>query len=554
MELDHPAGAGYPWFHRYSAAAYAPSVVATLLAGADGFASNSLGRLYARRAGYAFRLADTLKPTLLTDRDARLLSALLAKLAQRGLPALCSLSVERHVLAKGASAGVLDFDERSDNGQFVFRCRPRIAGLAGLLRACLWPELVIEPAEAALLADNYRLLCAGPQREFFGRLVARLGDERLALLVTPNRRVLSMLQYSRTRPTTFDERIDFAVEAAGRDGDRVVRLAVDLSEASESSEVGRARRERALALEAEGWTVIQAAGAHSPEADTALDRLDRAIRTVVPPALVHAADDLRALPDDQRGAVEDLVHLPLAEAQITAFAAEALFRFRSADLLLANPLHLDLGPVVTAVTEAIEGLRAIHCLPDPGRLRLAFTGEFADATYFALPSIDAWDAMSQDVASTIAPSVTATGYVPPLSGAGPRAAEPPAEDRTRERGTGLHYLLQNVFRKVEFRPGQVDIIERALALRPVVGLLPTAAGKSLCYQLATFAQPGVTLVVAPIAALMQDQQDNLRAFGIHRTTAIPNAMLMREDEEGPPVRQTDIEDPGALVLRVVSGS
>ncbi|MBE3133555.1 MAG: DEAD/DEAH box helicase, partial [Acidobacteria bacterium] len=371
--------------------------------------------------------------------------------------------------------------------------------------------------------------------------MARLGDERLALLVTPNRRVLSMLQYSRTRPTTFDERIDFAVEAAGRDGDRVVRVAVDLDESTGASEAGRARLERAAALEAEGWTVVQAAGADSPEADAALDLLVRALRTAVPDALVRAADDLRALPDDQRCAVEDLVHLPLAEAQITGFVAEALFRFRSADLLLANPLHLDLGPVVAAVTEALEGFRAIHRLPDPGRLRLAFTGEFADATYFALPSIDAWDAMSQDVASTIAPSVTAAGYVPPLSGAGPRAVAPAVEDRTDERGPGLRYLLQNVFRKVEFRPGQVEIIERALALRPVVGLLPTAAGKSLCYQLATFAQPGVTLVVAPLAALMQDQQDNLRAFGIHRTTAIPNAMLMREDGDGPPVRQTDIE-------------
>ena len=541
MEPTHPAGAGCPWSHRYSVAAYAPSAVATLLAGADGFGSPLLTRSYARRAGYAFRLADTLKPTRLADRDARLLSALLAKLAQRGLPAPCSLSIERHVLAKGARAGVLDFDERSDSGQFVFRCRPRIPGLSSLLRACLRPELIVEPADASLLVDNYRLVCAGPQREFFERLVTRLGDERLALFVTPNRRVLSMLQFSRTRPTTFDERVDFTVEAPAGDGDRVIRLAVDLDAERGDGDAARARQARAEALEAEGWTVVHAGRPRSPEADAALDLLERAIRAIVPTTLVHAADDLRLLPDDQRGAVEDLIHLPLAEAQITAFAAEALFRFRSADLLLANPLHLDLGPVVTAVTEAIEAFRSIHHLPDPGRLRLAFTGEFADATYFALPSIDAWDAMSQDVTSTIVPSVTASGYVPPLSGAGPRAVEAPAGSPAGEHGAALRYLLQNVFRKVEFRPGQVEIIERALALQPVVGLLPTAAGKSLCYQLATFAQPGVTLIVAPLAALMQDQQDNLRAFGIHRATAILNAMLMREDDEGPPVRQPDIE-------------
>jgi len=541
MEPEDTAGAGCPWFHRYSAAAYAPSVVATLLAGADGFASPALGRLYARRAGFAFRMADTLKPTPIDERDARLLSALLAKLAQRGVPAPCSLSVERHVLAKAARAGLLDFDERNDGGQFVFRCRPKISNLAGMLRACLWPELILDRTEAALLADNYRLLCMGPQREFFDRLVARLGDERLGLFVIPNRRVLSMLQYSRTRPASFDECVDFAVEIVTPDAGRLVQLAVDLGGTSEPAAASATRLARASALEAEGWIVLHAGGPASPEAHFALETVARAIRHAVPSAFVRAADDLRALPDEQQSAIEDAVLLPVAEAQLTAFVAESIFRFHSADLLLANPGHLDLGPVVAAIAEAIEAFRSIHRLPDPGHLRLAFTGECADAVYYGMPSIDAWNAMSQDATSTVAPTVTAAGYVPPLSGAGPRAVVPHAEDRPEERAKGLRYLLQNVFRKVEFRAGQVDIIERALALRPVVGLLPTAAGKSLCYQLATFAQPGFALVVAPLAALMQDQQDNLRAFGIRRTTAIPNAMLLREDDEGPSVRQGDIE-------------
>ena len=541
MEPGDAAGAGCPWFHRYSAAAYTPSAVATLLAGADAFASPSLGRMYARRAGFAFRVADAAAPARLDERDARLLSALVAKLAQRGAPAPCSLALERHVLAKAARAGVADFDERSDSGQFVFRCRPRTANLAGMLRACLWPELILESTDAALVADNYRQLCAGAQRDFYDRLVARLGDERLGLFAIPNRRVLSMLQYSRTRPASFDESVDFAVEIVTSDADRLVRLALDLGRPDETDAERSRRLARAVALEAEGWTVLGADDPGAPGPQEALDRMARAIRSAVPAAFVRAADDLRAMADEQRSAIEDLVLLPVAEAQLTAFIAESIFRFRSADLLLANPVHLDLGPVVASVNDAIEAFRSIHRLPDPGRLRLAFTGEAADAAYYGMPSIDAWNALAQDLISTVAPTVTAAGYVPPLSGAGPRAVRPQAEREGTERDGGLRYLLQNVFRKVEFRPGQVDIIERALALQPVVGLLPTAAGKSLCYQLATFAQPGFTLVVAPLAALMQDQQDNLRAFGIHRTTAIPNAMLMREDDEGQPLRQSDIE-------------
>jgi superfamily II DNA helicase RecQ len=541
MEAGDAAGAGCPWFHRYSAAAYAPSAVATLLAGADAFAAPALCRMYARRAGFAFRIADAVVPSRLDERDARLLSALLAKLAQRGVPAPCSLSLERHVLAKAARAGVTDFDERSDGGQFVFRCRPRISNLAGMLRACLWPELILDPTDAALVADNYRQICAGAQREFFDRLVARLRDERLGLFAIPNRRVLSMLQYSRTRPASFDESVDLAVEIVTPDADRLVRLALDLGR-SDESDAARARRlARAVALQAEGWTVLGADDPGTLEAEQGLERIARAIRSAVPAAFVRAADDLRALADEQRSAIEDLVLLPVAEAQLTAFIAESIFRSHSADLMLANPAHLDLGPVVDSVNDAIEAFRSIHRLPDPGRLRLAFTGEAIDAAYYGMPSIDVWSALAQDITSTVAPTVTAAGYVPPLSGAGPRPVRPQAERDGTERDDGLRYLLQNVFRKVEFRPGQVDIIERTLALRPVVGLLPTAAGKSLCYQLATFAQPGFTLIVAPLAALMQDQQDNLRAFGIHRTTAIPNAMLMREDDEEQPLRQSEIE-------------
>src|SRR5512136_2342555 len=284
MTPGDAAGAGCPWFHRYSAAAYAPSAVAALLAGPDAFASPALGRLYARRAGYALRIAEAVKPERLDERDARLLSALLAKAAQRGSPAPCSLALERHVLAKAARAGVLDFDERSDGGQFVFRCRPHLANLTGMIRACLWPELILDRAEAALLADNYRLMCTGAQRDFFDRLVARLGDERLALFAIPGRRVLSMLQYSRTRPGSFDESVDFAIEIVTPDADRLVRLALDIGRSDESDAERSRRLARAVSLEAEGWTVLGADEPGTPGAQQALERMVRAIRSAVPAA------------------------------------------------------------------------------------------------------------------------------------------------------------------------------------------------------------------------------------------------------------------------------
>lgn len=74
----------------------------------------------------------------------------------------------------------------------------------------------------------------------------------------------------------------------------------------------------------------------------------------------------------------------------------------------------------------------------------------------------------------------------------------------------LRYWLQSIFRKGDFRPGQFGILRRSLALQPVIGLLPTGAGKSLCYQLSALLQPGMTVVIDPIVSLMVDQLDNLQ--------------------------------------------
>ncbi len=78
----------------------------------------------------------------------------------------------------------------------------------------------------------------------------------------------------------------------------------------------------------------------------------------------------------------------------------------------------------------------------------------------------------------------------------------------------LHYFLNLIFRKEDFRPGQLPILSRALQLKSVIGLLPTGGGKSLTYQLAAMLQPGVTLVVDPLKGLMKDQYDGLKKTGI----------------------------------------
>jgi ATP-dependent DNA helicase RecQ len=75
-------------------------------------------------------------------------------------------------------------------------------------------------------------------------------------------------------------------------------------------------------------------------------------------------------------------------------------------------------------------------------------------------------------------------------------------------------LLQRVFRLSEFRPYQREIIEDVIAGHDVVCVMPTGAGKSLCYQLPAVALGGLTIVVSPLIALMADQVRQLRDLGV----------------------------------------
>lgn len=84
----------------------------------------------------------------------------------------------------------------------------------------------------------------------------------------------------------------------------------------------------------------------------------------------------------------------------------------------------------------------------------------------------------------------------------------------------LKYFLQLLFRKKDFRPGQLPILNRAMQNRGVIGLLPTGGGKSLTYQLAAMLQPGVTVVIDPLKSLMEDQYDGLISAGIDCCTYI----------------------------------
>ena len=75
-------------------------------------------------------------------------------------------------------------------------------------------------------------------------------------------------------------------------------------------------------------------------------------------------------------------------------------------------------------------------------------------------------------------------------------------------------ILKQRFGHTEFREGQAELIDAILAGRDVFGVMPTGAGKSVCYQIPALMLEGITLVISPLISLMKDQVNALVQSGI----------------------------------------
>lgn len=102
-------------------------------------------------------------------------------------------------------------------------------------------------------------------------------------------------------------------------------------------------------------------------------------------------------------------------------------------------------------------------------------------------------------------------------------------DRIEEKEEVLRYFLQRLFGFNSLRPGQFEIISRILAGKDTFGIMATSAGKSLCFQFPAMLLPGITLVVAPLKSLVQDQISNLQRMGFDNVTRIDSDAESIED-------------------------
>ena len=105
---------------------------------------------------------------------------------------------------------------------------------------------------------------------------------------------------------------------------------------------------------------------------------------------------------------------------------------------------------------------------------------------------------------------------------------PNASDVSTRQRSALCFMLQLIYRKRDFRDGQLLAISRLLHRSDTVVLLPTGGGKSLVYQLSGMLLPGMTIVIDPIISLMADQVANLKKSGIDLIGEVSSTQLAKD--------------------------
>ena len=134
------------------------------------------------------------------------------------------------------------------------------------------------------------------------------------------------------------------------------------------------------------------------------------------------------------------------------------------------------------------------------------------------PFIDGIEEYVADVVGKVFSGIPATAAAPPRRQQLPSSLQapppPPLPPKIDSAGRPIEEILHERFGFAKFRPGQAEVCRAIVEGRDGLVVMPTGAGKSLCYQIPGLARGGTTLVVSPLIALMEDQVAKLRACGL----------------------------------------
>ena len=487
--------------------------------------------------------------------DSRLVSALLLKVLRRGRTPLSTLNVEREALhAHGLLDQVSEFSP--DSPEVGWELRPgsawRVEPEAVLRIATERIPFVLDPAFGFDSGLDDSLLQTREEAWFLNEWVPKALGENAGHWFTPQAPLDKLLESGGIADGSGARRVDFLFN---HPGGRPLAIEIDGPEHDATVEVDRARDEslRSIGIDVVRVTNAEVFHGHGTMLDRIRSRCLEAL-AAFPPA---SADDTagaafvfdcataakvqvalaRAVEYGWLRADEDWeIDISGAGATAVAGVLDALELLAGLDVLYgtrAIPASCTVradGGVIVAWTSTDGGgwVETTHSRVPKERVRIAV--ESRASAFHASPDDGLRDFV---IRPAFIPALIATAQSFDVQ------RQAVATETYEEASGPLGKFLNNVFRKRQFRPMQGEAIFNALRQNDCVVLLPTGAGKSIIYQLAGLLMPGLTLVVDPIIALMEDQVEGLRAYGIDRVVAITRAIdgsarehLLRRVERG----------------------
>jgi len=461
-------------------------------------------------------------------REGRFSAAVLHKIATRGSPTFCDPILEGSLLGPAKENSWLDYDAYLQ--EMNFQAKDVSEDAVAAMRAVLLPELLTSDNQLSDLMGVYHELCTKPERSLLNKITHNLKEKRLALFLRPQRTFSSM-----GIPQRVNERVDFAIEIPSFNGEPSLKLVLEVDGDDHRGSKRSFDMERDRQLNEAGWGTLRFVVEQKDDWGTLVSTVVRLLEQYVPPEVIAAAAQLRDPSNERNDALRSLVLLPQAEGRLLQALSYLFYHDGVGDVTVCDEQNIGLEKVVKPANLLIKHIWAIHDEEPPS---ITLTDGPADIHYFAVPCREMWEAIV-DGCNVVGPAGVPFSE-PMLLKVPPRPIESEGKDES------LRHLLNYIFRKPDFRPNQMDIISKALRREKVIGLLPTGAGKSLCYQYAAMLQPGVALIVDPLRSLMLDQEQNLRSMGITRSLAV-----MRMDEAPPGM--SDKQYVGRMYRQMASG-
>lgn len=499
---------------------------------------------------------------------------LLINIVSRGLPTLPSLYIEREISEATDCAA-----EDSDGGGIIrwtltehgWHLMPLVKRALAIVDPRVVPEQPIAPPEG----EPHAAPESPAEEAFFHRVLPDIGGRHVTQFFRPQRSIRSLFASREIEFTSWNrepgpelkrqrqncqqfinQRVDFCAELPRAEG-CIRGLVVEVDGPEHDAEPQRnldALRDGAI-LAACGMRTFRIT--HHDNAEILHALADSLEHPWLRMAGRNCAEPLYATPSGLSALTAALS--PIAIARVQRCILEAL---RRGVLSLGDPewriavLERDVACARWALDDLRQLLEALMALAGDASalprivLFVRRTPEFSGGAAEAWIDVATGGAHAEmvdvdlllDVSVLLRTGLCASGGTPQLGVRArhtmiARSAHAPDVPRTimsgermpyrpqeAEARPALTYFLRNLFRKSDFRPGQLEILFRTLGGNPVIALLPTGAGKSLAYQLSALLQPGITIVVDPLKSLMRDQEQNLREAGIDTVTHISSAI------------------------------